>query len=190
MIFVYHMQEILKFIFNARIHYKTCSHSSKEMNLLTINIGKRNGKIEPYSREKLERSMKTLGVSDENSKKVIKSIEVKDGMRSNDIRKMVSQQLEKVDKKSADRYNRQRRITFHQSTDLENGTIIIDDSTLTDLNMEPGDSLDIVLGSNHRAFVTSRSTTTGSGAFLNNSDLRSIGINEGNRIIIQKREDR
>ncbi len=156
---------------------------------MSINIIKKNGQKEAFSREKLERSMKTIGVSDDITKNIISSIEEKEGLRSNDIRRMVTQQLEKVDKHSADKYNRQRRIILHQSKELKNGTILIDKPTLADLKITPGASIDVVVGSNLKPFITSQGTTTGPGAFLNINDIRSLNQNEGTRILIQRREE-
>jgi transcriptional repressor NrdR len=80
----------------------------EEMEILDLNIIKRNGRKEAYSREKLARglnkSLEKRPISEENFKKLINAIErdlqvlKKEEISSNDIGQIVMKHLKKTDK--------------------------------------------------------------------------------------------
>ena len=153
--------------------------------MANMNIKKRDGTEEPVRRGKIERSIRDSGASSQNAKKISDSIEARDGMTTKDIRKMVSTSLREMDAKSADTYDKQRRLTIHQSSDQNSGKILLDNATLKDLQIKPGDNLSVVL-STIKDFEVGKSEKMELGAFINNDDLRSLKFNEGHRIIIRK----
>jgi len=153
--------------------------------MASLNIKKRDGTEEPIRRGKIERSIRDSGASSQNAKRISDSIEARNGMTTNDIRKMVSAKLRETDKISADTYDKQRRLTIHQSSDQNSGKILLDNATLKDLELKPGDNLSVVL-STIKDFEVGKSEKMELGAFINNDDLRSLKFNEGHRIIIRR----
>jgi hypothetical protein len=57
------------------------------------------------------------------------------------------------------------------------------------MRLKPGDNLDIVLGSRIESFRADRSKDTSFGAFINNRDMKSLKIDEGSRILVQRKID-
>ena len=154
--------------------------------MVAMKLRKRDGTEEPIRRGKIERSIRDTGTSSQNAKKISDSIQARDGMTTNDIRKLVSSRLREMDPKSADTYDKQRRLTVHQSNDQNSGKILLDNATLKDLGLKPGDSLSVVL-STIRDFEVGKSEQMELGAFINNEDIRSLKFNEGHRIIIRRK---
>lgn len=152
---------------------------------MSMNIKKRNGKTEYFDRGKLERSMKAAGASSETASKVIDGIQIKDGITSSDLRRSISAGLRKIDKGSADTYDRQRRVRVQKLEDVKIGTIHLDRKTMTDFNLKSGDPIEIVLGSRTETLRAEISARTGMDAYMNNNDIRSMNLNENNRILVQ-----
>jgi len=152
---------------------------------MTPNIRKRDETMEPFRRGKIERSIRDSGASSAISKDIAKSIEAKEGMTTNEIRKAVSMKLRPLDTKAADTYDKQRRLSIHQSNDLSSGKILLDNTTLTDLQLKPGDQLSVVL-STIKTFEVGHSEKSELGAFINNNDIKSSYFNEGQKIIVRR----
>jgi hypothetical protein len=152
---------------------------------MTQNIRKRDGTMESLKRGKIERSIRDAGASSKISKDIANSIEVKGGMSTNEIRKAVSMKLSSLDPKAAETYDKQRRLSIHQSNDLSAGKILLDNTTLTDLQLKPGDQLSVVL-STIKTFEVGHSEKSELGAFINNDDIKSLKFNEGQKIIVRR----
>ncbi len=152
---------------------------------MTLNIRKRDGTTEPLKRGKIERSIRDSGASPVISKNIAKSIEITEGMTTNEIRKAVSMKLRPQNTKAADTYDKQRRLSIHQSKDLSPGKILLDNTTLTDLQLKPGDKLSIVL-STIKTFEVGHSEKADLGAYINNDDIMSSSYNEGQKIIVRR----
>lgn len=153
--------------------------------MATLKVRKRDGTEESIRRGKIERSIRDSGASSQTSKMIADSVELSDGMTTNDIRTLVSAKLREVDPNSADTYDKQRRLTIHQYNDMDSGKILLDEATLKDLKLNPGDNLSVVL-STIKEFEVGKSENTELGAFINNDDLRSLKFNEGHKIIVRR----
>ena len=151
-----------------------------------ISLLKRNGRSEAFNRDKLERSIMAAGASIETSKKILQSIDVKNKMKTEDIRRSISNSLQKMDARSAENYDRNRRLRIRQSEDVEKGSILLDKSTMADLRLRPGDDLEIKLGNRTELFKTEISDRGGLEAFVNNRDMKTLNIDEGRRIVVQR----
>lgn len=153
--------------------------------MANLKIKKRDGTEESLRRGKIERSVRDSGATSQTSKNIAESIELKEGMTSDEIRRIVSSRLREEDTISADTYDKQRRLTIHQSDDVNDGKILLDNTTLRDMNLKPGDDLSVVL-STIKTFQVGKSERKELGAYINNNDLRSLNFNEGHKIIVRR----
>ncbi len=73
-------------------------------------IKKRSGEMQEFSRAKMEESMKRAGAKEEVVKKLAESIQVQEGMATQDLRQRIGEELRKVDSSIADAYVSTRRL--------------------------------------------------------------------------------
>lgn len=71
-----------------------------------INVTKKDGELEPFKAGKIEKSIRKAGASAAVAKKIAASIQkvAYDGITTDEIRRMVLEQLGRLDKKAADAY--------------------------------------------------------------------------------------
>jgi hypothetical protein len=106
-------------------------------------------------------------------------------MSTDEIRRMISITLRSKDNECADAYSEQRRLRIQKVNDVKKGTIHLDGRTMSDMNLKPGDPLEIVVGKRIEKMNAQRSDGTGMTACLNEDDIRCLRLREGNRILVR-----
>ncbi|MFQ5891941.1 MAG: ATP cone domain-containing protein [Candidatus Methanofastidiosia archaeon] len=71
-----------------------------------IKVKKNSGELEHFDRNKLARSLKLTGAETDVARRVADAIEVHEGMRTREIRRLAVEELRKVNAEVAERYER------------------------------------------------------------------------------------
>ncbi len=77
---------------------------------MAVNVIKYNGEREPFSEEKAYNSAKRAGASDSEAKKIVKELDIYDGIKTSEISEKIRKGLKKENKRAALRFNLKKAI--------------------------------------------------------------------------------
>ena len=156
---------------------------------MSIRIKKRNGRREKYKEAKLINSLQKAGVETRIARMIARSIEVRNGMYSREIKCRVFEALGKVDKELADRYWSTRGMKVEIEAFEANGHAIVSVETMTELGLRSGDSMDIFNGERFekvRVYPLEGYGINPETVSISHHDMYDIGVHPGSRIAVRK----
>ena len=99
-------------------------------------VVKRSGKVEPFDREKLERSLRAAGAPDPDAREVVHALIYRRRMSTRELRAQVISELRRWDPVIAQRYEWTRTLPPHAQPDLDEETVAFHPETLEELGLE------------------------------------------------------
>lgn len=76
-----------------------------------MNINKRSGKQEEFSNKKIEKSIRSAGADEKTAREISEGIKHRDGLKTSDIRRVVSEKLTHRDERLGKAYEGYKKPT-------------------------------------------------------------------------------
>ncbi|HDP96296.1 MAG TPA: hypothetical protein ENN25_01195 [Euryarchaeota archaeon] len=149
-------------------------------------IVKRSGKSEDFDIEKLERSIILAGASRDAAKDISRRIEVKEGISSQELRRMTARELEKERADLAQNYLSTRNLRAVRTSNVAEGMARVNRQLLEKIGASKDEPAQLTAGKNQLKMRLEEMT---SGADrdvqLSDSDMRRLGIEDGSRVSVR-----
>jgi len=156
---------------------------------MSTKIRKRNGRAQKFRKKKLIRSLQEAGLETHKAKVVASMVNVEDGMSTGELKFKVYDIVKKMDGKAAEKYWTTRVFKVNEEAFEANGSAIISEETMDELELNVGDPIDIYNGERFetvRAYEVSISGVNPGEIYISHNDMEDIGIHSGNRIAVRK----
>lgn len=149
-------------------------------------IVKRSGKSEDFDIKKLERSIVLAGASRDVAREISKKIEAKDGMSSQELRRLTARQLEKERADVAENYLSTRNLRAIRTSNVTEGVARVNRQLIETIGASANQPARLAAGKNQLQMRLEEIT---SGADrdvqLSDSDMRKLGIEDGSRVSVR-----
>ncbi len=155
-------------------------------------VVKKNGKKERYRKGKIIKSLKEAGLESHVAKNIANSLDIENGMTTDEIRDIVIEHLEHVDKKVYDKYVTTQRMKVHNDILEVEGNCLLDAVTMEEMGYQTGDEIDVINGEFYeklRVFPISGEWIKPDHLYLSHEDMRDINVHNESRISFRKHED-
>jgi hypothetical protein len=155
-----------------------------------INVSKRNGRLENFDRNKIAHSVQNAGLNERMAKEVASMIPKREGISSDEIRKLVSYEIEARDKNAARRYEEWRRLVV-KSHFRSRGVARLSKNALNNLGISSGEEMKIRYREKNftlTADVNDSINTPWKEVRIHKEDMMNIGIDEGDCVSVRKNE--
>jgi hypothetical protein len=152
-------------------------------------IVKKNGTAEEFDRKKIEDSLRNAGADWFTAKETAARIQERDGMTTSDIREALDLELKKINQDLSERYSQVRRFTARNFSKIPKGTARLSRESIDALAIEAGDTLEIKYRDRwqNMRIEEDKDLLSHNDILLNNEDMATIGVIEGNRVKARKR---
>ncbi len=152
------------------------------------SVKKKDGSEEKFDRNKLERSIRYAGADEKIAREVAATVEEKEGMTTDDIRRTVTHELSNRNAEVASRYKDTKRFAAKKAIDAAKGTARITEKCMKKLNIKSGDVIEL-MHENKRHSVRAEKASVGRiEIHLHEEDLKALGAHEGTRIAVRKQK--
>jgi hypothetical protein len=149
-------------------------------------IVKRSGNSEDFDIEKLERSIILAGASRDSAREISRRIEAKDGISSQELRRLTARELEKERADLAQNYLSTRNLRAIRTSNVAEGVARVNRQMLEKIGASADQPARFSAGKNQLKMRLEEIT---SGADrdvqLSDSDMRRLGIEDGSRISVR-----
>lgn len=151
-------------------------------------VRKRSGEMEEFDRRKLEESIRRAGASDETARRVADRIRPSEGVSTDELRRMVSQELRRESEALSGAYTTTRRLRARSDSGLSTGVVKMHEDLLRQHGLKEGEQAHIV-HEDRRAEVKVRPEGSARPAeiLMSKSDLERLGASEGSRVNVRFR---
>jgi arginine/ornithine N-succinyltransferase beta subunit len=150
-------------------------------------VQKRSGREEEFDREKLKRSIRSAGASEDASREIAERISVSEGVNTKQIRGVVTEQLENRDSESCSRYQNTRRyLAKVGDPGLEKESVRLHADMMEELKARPGDTLEVMASDKAERVRVAESSLDKRELHLNNETLNALEVPEGTRVSARK----
>ena len=156
---------------------------------MSIRIRKRNGRYQKFRRSKIVQSLQKAGLETRMAKTISKMVKVENGMSAGELKYRVHNVLKKVESKVAEKYWSTRGFKVNDEVFEVDGSAIISEETMDDLDLHIGETIDIFNGEKYetvRAYEVSGHGINPGEIYLSHNDMFDIGVHAGSRIAIRK----
>lgn len=149
-------------------------------------IKKRSGREEEFDREKLRKSIRRAGTSEEFSREIAERIRVSEGVNTSQIRGVIAEQLEKRESEACRRYQGTRRYVARIGSGLEKESVQLRPDMLEELKARPGDTLELMASDKTQRVEAVESSFDKREMHLSSETLSGLGVPEGTRVCARK----
>lgn len=149
-------------------------------------IKKRSGEMQEFDRGKLEESIRRAGASDETARRVAERVRPADGTSTDELRKMVSQELKRENSALSGAYTSTRRLRARSASEVAAGVALLNEELLKKHGLEPGQQA-YVVHMDKRTDVSVRQADSANPAeiWMSRSDLERLGASDGARVNVR-----
>jgi len=149
------------------------------------NVRKRTGKVEEFSKEKLQRSIKAAGAPESAAMKIASDISPVEGMTTAVLREQVGKELERVNPTLSKNYLYTRRLTAKKTENISEGVAKINTELMASLPIDGRSPVKLVAGPKElKVSMIGQPDIVPQNIALHQSDMAKLGIAEGTRIAI------
>lgn len=149
-------------------------------------IRKRSGREEEFNREKLRKSIRSAGASEDTSREIAARIVVSEGVNTSQIRSVVAEQLEKRESQACRRYRGTRSYVAKVGSGLEKEFVQLRADMMEELEARPGDTLELISSDKTQRVTAVESSLDKREMHLDNEILSALGVPEGTRVCVRK----
>ncbi|MGA1866525.1 MAG: hypothetical protein ACMUFK_03555 [Thermoplasmatota archaeon] len=156
---------------------------------MSKKIRKKNGRRERYRESKLVLSLVKAGLDKHTARSVAESLRVKNGMYTREIKCRIFDYLDEIDPEIAQRYFSTMGMKVTAETFDVNGYALMSPETMKDLEIRPGDTIDIFNGNRsetERVFPGKGIRKAGETLSISHHDMHNIGVHDGSRVAVRK----
>jgi uncharacterized protein with von Willebrand factor type A (vWA) domain len=147
-----------------------------------VRIQKEGGKLEEFSKAKLEQSIKLTGASAEVAKKVADRVKPAEGMPTADLRRTVAKELKREDSTLSSAYASTKRLSAKMNAELSPGVARIPEGMLRSLDLKSGHAARLSFGGKSVEVKVEKAQATHRSILLSEADLKKLGASEGVKI--------
>ncbi len=151
------------------------------------NVRKRSGKTEKFDKAKLERSLRKARIDEKTAMDITNRVSEKELNTTDEIRKMVAEELRKTDAKVAERYEDTRRLAAKAAIDAAKGIARMTEETMNRLNLEVGDTIALCHEDQKHTVKAERAAIGLKEIRLHEEDLKALGVTDGKHIAVRRR---
>lgn len=151
------------------------------------NVKKRSGKTEKFDKAKLERSLRKARIDEKTAMDITNRVSEKELNTTDEIRKMVAEELRKTDAKVAERYEDTRRLAAKAAIDAAKGIARMTEETMNRLNLEVGDTVELCHEDHKHTVKAERAAMGLKEIRLHEEDLKALGVTDGTSIAVRRR---
>lgn len=149
-------------------------------------VRKRSGEMEEFDRRKLEESIRRAGASDETARRVAERIRPSEGVSTEELRRMVSQELRRESEPLSGAYTTTRRLRARADPGLSAGVVKMHEDLLKQHGLKEGQQARIVhMDSVREVEVRPESSAQPAEVLMSKSDLERLGAAEGSRVNVR-----
>ena len=153
------------------------------------SVIKRSGRIRDFDPEKLVASMRRAGADEALARRIAQGIQVKNGTRTSELRKRVTEELGRVSEPLADAYRRTVRLPAKSSDDVADGVVRVPRRMERIPNLKAGMPARVRHG-DATMDVNAEPALDVREAWLTRKGLEALGVAEGTRVAVRfLRED-
>jgi hypothetical protein len=164
---------------------------SKEGENMKIKVKKRNGHMELYRKGKIIRALKEAGLESHTAKNIANSIDVKNGMTTEDIKKVVIKYLEHVDREIKEKFVETSRMKVHNDIVEVEGNCLLNSSTMEKMGFHTGEEIDVYHGEYYeklRVFGIKGDWIKPDHLYLSHEDMKEIKAHNESRVAFRKHQ--
>ena len=149
-------------------------------------IVKRSGKSENFDIKKLERSIILAGASKDVARDISRRIDAKDGMNSQELRRLTAREIEKERVDLAQNYLSTRNLTAIRTSNVAEGVARVNRQLLERIGVSSNQPARLTAGKNQMQMRLEEMTSGADQEVqLSDSDMRRLGIEDGSRISVR-----
>ncbi len=150
------------------------------------NVKKRSGKTEKFDKAKLERSLRKARVDEKTAMDISNRASEKELNTTDEIRKMVAEELRKTDAKAAERYEGTRRLAARAAIDAAKGIARLTEETMNGLKLEVGDTIDLCHEDRKHTVKAEKAAVGVKEIRLHEEDLKALGVTDRTQIAVRR----
>lgn len=159
---------------------------------MKLKVLKKNGRKERFKKGKLIRSLKEAGLESHIAKNIANSMDIENGMSTEEIRSIVKAYLEHVDKKVLERYSNTKRMRVHNDILEVEGNCLLDNETMKKMGFLTGEEIDVINGEFYeklRVFGITGDWIKPDHLYLSHEDMEEIKAGNESRISFRKHQN-
>lgn len=150
------------------------------------NINKKDRRTEPFDRAKLERSIRDADIDENTAREIARKVPEKEGITTDEIRRIVAEELKKRKPEAAERYTDTRRLAARKAVDAVKGIARLTKETMSMLKVKSGDTINVLHRDKTHKVRTEIAPVDRKEIQLHEEDLRTIGASDGTRVAVQR----
>jgi hypothetical protein len=150
------------------------------------NVLKKNRESEAFDIAKIIRSIRLANLDELTSYEVASKIPKRDGITTEEIRRIIIKELKRIDPEAAMRYSNTRRLAAKKAMHAVKGFAMLPRETMSRLKLRTGENIQVVLGDKRQTLKAEPGLVDRNEIQLNEEDLVSIGASDGTRIAVQR----
>lgn len=149
-------------------------------------VRKRSGETQEFDRRKLEESIRRAGASDETARRVADRIRPSEGVSTDELRRMVSQELRRESEALSGAYTSTRRLRAREDSKLSAGVVKLPEELLRQHGLKEGQQAHVVhMDRRTEVKVRPESSARPAEILMSRSDLERLGASEGSRVNVR-----
>jgi hypothetical protein len=149
-------------------------------------VNKRTETEEEFDRTKLEESITRAGATEERAKEIASGIDSTTLETTEEIRRLVAEELRKTDAAIAERYEGTRNLAAKKAMEAVMGTVRLHMETMKALGANTGDSIIIEHRGNTHTLKAETAPVEIREMHLHETDLEKLGATEGARLAVRR----
>jgi formylmethanofuran dehydrogenase subunit D len=153
-----------------------------------MNVNKKDGSSEMFDRTKLERSIRYAGADEKMAREIAATVEEREGMTTNEIRRTVTDELSIRNAEVASRYRNTKRFAAKKAVDAARGTARLTENCMKKLNLSSGDTIELMHEERRHNVIAQKASVGRIEIHLHEEDLNALGAKEGTRIAVRKQK--
>ena len=150
------------------------------------NVNKKDRKPEPFDRVKLERSIRDTGIDENMAREIARKVPEKEEITTDEIRRIVAEELKKKNPEAAERYTETRRLAARKAVDAVRGIARLTKETMSRLKVKSGDTINVLHRDKPYKVRAEIAPIDRKEIQLHEEDLRAIGASDGTRVAVQR----
>jgi hypothetical protein len=144
--------------------------------------------MQEFDRRKLEASIRRAGASEEVAKRVAERIKPSEGASTEELRKLVSQELRRENEAISGAYATTRRMEARSASDLAAGVVRVQEELLRKHGLQSGQHAHVMhMERDREVKLESAKSAKPDEIHMAKSDLEKLGVSEGSRVNVRFR---
>jgi hypothetical protein len=158
----------------------------REGGLNMTNVVKTDKRTVAFEKKKIVRSIIRAGIDEITAHEVATTVPEKEGITTDEIRMIVTEELKMIDPEAAMRYSNTRRLAARMALNTVKGFALLPRETMNRLKLKTGENINVVFGERIYTLRAEPGSVERNGIMLHTEDLQTVGASDGERIVVQR----